>query len=845
MALKPNSSSTRIIVAGFLACSASWASIAAAQTSAVPESQAGAGLEDIVVTARRIQESQQRVPIAITTITANALEQRNVRTVSDIQYSVPNLQIAPSANYASVPEFILRGQRQQLFTDENVVTYLNDVPAGTRSLLLYDIDSVQALKGPQGTLFGKNSLGGAMVVSTKKPVFDAEAMLEMEIGNYNRMQATGMVNLPIAQDVAALRLAGRVERRDGVYKNSYPGGKDMDNRENESVRATLLFTPGDRFESLTTVDYIRRDEIQPPRIIEAASDTTTGLPALARQGIILQSLEGGGTALAQNGLLFRGGTPFRVRMPTGIYTTSALGGGQVLNGNGTSVEAYGIAQKTSFEATDNITIRDIFGYRFEKGIDGQTPSGFSGYSLDLRPVLGAAGGTGQTALNTTTYRNTFKTLTNELQIIGEFDNLKFIVGGFYSHQKNGYDVDSYLAVGPTSFRPRPTRHADMRQTFTSKAVFAQGTYDFAGIGFEGLKLTLGGRYTWDRKRAFNENFYSNSNALLQDWPQANAVCNTIPGTSNGITSVNNAAGCNLSGSRSWKAATYTASLDYQLAARTMVYAATRRGYKAGGTNPTTITSNFVFFNPEKLTDYEIGMKHEGSFGSVPYRLNIAGFLGKYRNIQTQSILSFCSDPTLPSATCPVRYTDLIIVNVGKATIKGVEIDGTIKPLPGVQLDVGYAYQIGRYGSGSFIPSPARSGPVANDNPIDFGGGFPLKGQQFTGIPNHTFTAAGSVDLGFIPPSFARANLSMNYAYRSKSRGLPQLGVLEAKGFGVLNGRISFADIGGGPISLAVWMQNIADTKYRLACVDNIASLGFATCRWGDPQLYGMTVSAKF
>jgi len=847
MAMKPNSSSTRIIIAGLLACGASWVSTAAAHAQAgarAPDSEP-AGLEDIVVTARRVSESQQRVPIAITTISNEALQKRNVRTVSDIQFSVPNLQIAPSINYVSVPEFTMRGQRQQLFTDENVVTYLNDVPVSTRALLLYDMENVQAIKGPQGTLFGKNSLGGAMVFTTKRPTFDLEGSAEVELGNYDRRQFTGVLNLPLAADMAAVRVAGRIERRDGVFKNSFVDSKDMDNRRNESIRATLLLTPGDRFENLTTVDFIHRNEVGGPRVIEAALATTPGLPALARQGVTLQSQEGGAQPILDGGLLVRAGTPFRVSMPTGIGRTSALGGGSVLNTNGSYVKTYGIANKTSFKLNDALTIRNIFGYRYEKAIDEQTPSGFSGYTLDLTPVLGPNGRTGQTALNTTNYLNTFKTLTDELQLVGELADLKFIVGGFYSHQKNGYDVDSYLAVGPVSFRPRPTRHADMRQTFTSKAIFAQGTYDFGSVGLEGLRLTLGGRYTWDKKSATNENFYSNINDLKQDWPVANAVCNTIAGTSSGVTAVNSATACNLTGGRSWKAATYTASLEYQASRDTLLYAATRRGYKAGGTNPTTVTNRFVFYNPEHLTDYEIGLKHQGSIGDVAYRLNVAGFIGKYKDIQTQSILSFCSDATQPSATCPVRYTDLIIVNLGKATIKGVEVDATVKPIPELQLDVAYAYQTGRYGSGSFIPAPAKPGPISNDNVVDLNGGFPLKGQGFTGIPRHTLSIAGSLDLSFIPESFARTSVSMNYAYRGGSKGLAQLGVLKAAGFGLLNGRISFNDLAGTPFSLAFWMQNIADEHYRLACIDSLASLGFANCRWGEPRLYGMTGSVKF
>jgi len=102
------------------------------------------GLQEIIVTARRVEERLGRVPVAVTALSAAALTQRNVTAVSDIQFSVPNLQIKPSNNYPSQPEFIIRGQRQVLYTDENVVTYVNGVAEDTRGLTLYDLSNVQA-----------------------------------------------------------------------------------------------------------------------------------------------------------------------------------------------------------------------------------------------------------------------------------------------------------------------------------------------------------------------------------------------------------------------------------------------------------------------------------------------------------------------------------------------------------------------------------------------------------------------------------------------------------------------------------------------------------------------------
>src|SRR6185437_2266976 len=172
-----------------------------------------------------------------------------------------------SQSFPTVPEFIIRGQRQALGTDENVVTYVNGVPQGTRGLTLYDMNSVQVLKGPQGTLFGKNSNGGAMVFTTNPPVFHQEGMVELEYGNYDRKNFTAMVNVPLIGDVVALRAAGNVERRDGVYENRYPGARDLDDRHNESGRIALLVRPNDRFENLTTFDYLHRREIPTPAVL--------------------------------------------------------------------------------------------------------------------------------------------------------------------------------------------------------------------------------------------------------------------------------------------------------------------------------------------------------------------------------------------------------------------------------------------------------------------------------------------------------------------------------------------------------------------------------------------------
>jgi len=835
--------------------SAACIAIAMAGSSTIAQAQSGnqaSNLEDIIVTARRVEENQQKIPVAVTTLTAASMERRNVVAVNDLQFSVPNLQIKPSNNNPSLPEFIIRGQRQVLYTDENVVTYVNGVAQSTRGLALYDLENVQALKGPQGTLFGKNSMGGAMVFTTARPKFDPEARFDLEMGNYNRVQGTVMGNIPLIDEVAALRIAGRIERQDGFFKNLRPGGKDLNDRNNESFRVSLLVKPGDRFENLTTFDYIHKDEIPTPSVIEAAPLANNFFRSVTQQAVTQQSALGGSTPLVDtaNGLLVRQGNPFRSVAFTGIGKTIDNPRFPALTGFGARSEVYGIANTTSFELSDAVTLKNIFGARYEEALDFQDPSGITGMTFDFGTLFGAPPGfvTGQATNNDTYYRNQYKTFSDEFQVIGRWGNLNLITGLYYAHVKHQYNVNSSFVVGPASFYgPAFEKHGALRDTTESMAAFAQGTYDFSGVGLDGLRLTLGARYTRDKKEMRAEGFYTTSTQTVQSWNPAlpQGQCNELNGTFGNAVGVNNGAECSLTNHRTYKAVTWTGSLEYQATPDTLLYFATRRGFKAGGPNPTTRVLEFSMFGPEKITDFELGLKHQGRLGSVPYRLNIAGFIGNYRDIQTSDILQFCTNDNVGCSGGGV-FTELILLNVGKATIKGIEVEGSIKPVPQLELNAGYSYQVGRYGSGSIVPQPTDpANPVNAANPINFAGGVDLSGKEFAGVPRQTLTLSGTYEADFIPESFAKTRLSVNYFYRTKTKGLAVQGNFGTPAFDTLGARLSFDQLFESNFSLALWGSNITNNYYKLYCSNNLNSIGYAACKWGDPRTYGATLSVKF
>ncbi len=843
------------------------------------ESDPASNFEDIIVTARRVAENLQDVPVAVTALSADALKQKNVSQVSDLQFSVPNLQIKPSTIYPSQVEFIIRGQRQNLFTDENVVTYVNGVPQDTRGLSLYDMESVQALKGPQGTLFGKNSIGGAMVFTTARPKHEFGGSLEMEVGNYDLMKANAVVNFPIA-DAVALRLAGEVERRDGVFKNIQPGMKDLGDRRNESFRASVLIEPSSRFENLLTVDFKNRNEIPFPTIIEAAPLNATGFAGLVSiltaQVVQQQSALGGSNAVVQGNLLVRQGNPFITRAFTGVGNAyppmrSMSGPGTIdpINTYGSEVRTWQVSNNTTFELNDNITLKNIFGYGYVKSFDHSDPSGLSAYMPDaslfynclFSPTNCNAGIPGPFPVllsnNNVNYYNKKDSLSNEVQLIGKFDNFDFIGGLFYGKTDLLYSVNSFFTVGGLSLydnratlnQTEDVRHAQAKIGTESYAVFGQGTYDFGGMGLEGLRVTLGARYTWVKTDIYNENFFTDSNTQLVTFAEsgeAQANCNELNGTLGPITSVNNGTNCYLSGKKTDKAPTWTASLEYKLASDTLAYLATRRGWKAGGANPTTRSQTFAFFGPEKITDYELGFKHQGYVGSIPFRLNVAGFIGKYKDIQTQNIITFYVDAVNGPTSSTGTYTDLIIFNTSSATIKGVELEASVKPIPDLTLDVGFSHQVGKYGNGSVRPQPQiPTDFVWNGNPINMNSGVSLAGSHFAGVPKTTLNTSVIYAPKWVPESVAKPVISVNYSWRSSTPGSTAQGIYPWPAYGLWGARVALNEIGGTPVSLSFWMQNIADKTHKIYCGDNLYSIAYAACRYGEPQTYGAALSFKW
>ena len=219
------------------------------------DEQARGVLEQVTVTARRRSESQQDVPLSVSALDAAALERIEVNTMSDLQREVPSLDLTGASPSRSMLAFSLRGQRTnefQLLSDPPVGTYFAEVvqprPTGFGKAL-FDLQSVQVLKGVQGTLFGRNMTGGALLVEPAHPADEFNAKISVGAGDFELREVSGMLNVPLG-DAVAVRVAGKSREREG-FSTDMTSGLDLDDENVDAWRVSLSVRPSDDFESLS------------------------------------------------------------------------------------------------------------------------------------------------------------------------------------------------------------------------------------------------------------------------------------------------------------------------------------------------------------------------------------------------------------------------------------------------------------------------------------------------------------------------------------------------------------------------------------------------------------------
>jgi iron complex outermembrane receptor protein len=603
--------------------------------------------EEIIVTARRRAESISDVPVTVVALSAAALETRGIRTEADLQVQIPGLVVRSANNNNSV-NYVMRGESVDAYSGSppGVQPYVNEVPFPIMtSTAFYDLESVQAVKGPQGTLFGRNSTGGAVLFQTQGPKDGFGGYASVQYGN---LITEAALNVPVS-DAVRVRAAGTVTSGGAFVRNLYDNKLLGDNQE-RSGRLTVDLKPSENFTNVTMVQISHATGTNTPNTMYNA--VPCGLPdgfnsciySPTNQPFFNNLLNGSVFPGYPSGNVYTGGFQ---NLPA--YLRSQ--GKRVISANAPFTHAAHndtVINKTTFDFSPDLSLKNIFGYSFARNAINYDTD-FSPYPIiqQSSPSLALTGAKPPIETSKT------HTYSDELQLQGKAldDRLNFIVGAFYIRSRENYL--SPLWIGAINFAVAYNATTGNE----SYAGFGQATYKVT----DALNLTVGGRYTRE-KITLRQGSQSIFGPAFQSAVQKNP---------------------------SW-----TVSLDYHFNKEVMVYATTRGSWRRGGFNPfnpPTATPTTAatggggnYFLPEKIRDVEAGVKFDGWLGELPTQANVAFYNSWVTNIQKTAYTVIGG--TVSSAT----------INVPKAEIKGIEADVNVRPADWLRMGATMAYTHARF-----------------------------------------------------------------------------------------------------------------------------------------------------
>ncbi len=787
--------STLLALAATPALAQQQAADPATQTAAPDDDQNG--LTDIVVTAQRRETNLQETPISISVLSTEALQDRHVQSLFNLaDGTVPSLRVATFEARQSALTIGIRGivpyDQNQTARDAGVGVYIDGVALGKTQGLnaaLFDIERIEVLKGPQGTLFGRNTEGGALSLVTRAPTGEFGARMTAGLGNYGSRNAEAHVDLPAFANIA-LKFDGVYQHQDPTVKDPLEGSTGWNYYDRKGGRAAARWTPIDGFTADFSYDYAK-DENTPqysqlinynPKGYAVGSYTPAG-------GTIGTTLYLPGTTTACGGTIAAGSTK-----PVCVAPRAPLVG---VHPDRQFTADVGVPQQPSVDITHGFTSN--LKYKVSPNIELRSITAWRGVSTDQWDNSGGPErSTYAPNANFSRYSLSFldqHQFSQEFQAVGSFDQFDFVLGAYYYTEHateyaatplsnlwnadgTAYTIRSPIVSGTVTsansgYQPYNsscvnTLAATVPQ-FTNSCQFitrASKAWDhnysaFGNLTFSpegtGLHFTAGGRFTKDKRHG---NLYVVNN-VVQGFSFENSV--------NRFDPMFNIA--------------YDATPDMHF------YAKYSTGFRAGGANDRS--QSFNAFGPESVKSYEIGAKMD--FLDHRARLNLAGYIMNRSNTQFDFDL-FDTSATSPTNGSHIEQTQ----NAGDTKIRGIEADLTLKPTRELTLTGSYAY--------TYWKAPSAVNPLT--------GGLP---QQLYIVYTPTNAASGAIDYVLPVPVAGGANLRFhldgNYASSQYSF---QLEPTKTDPSFVVNGRIALADIqmkNGSTVTLSVWSRNLLDHTY--------------------------------
>ena len=737
---------------------------------------------EIIVTARRRDERLIDVPVAVTAISGEALETRGAIDITDVANMTPNTTLENSRGTNSTLTAFIRGVGQQdpvpgfeagigIYLDD---VYLNRPQAAV--LDIYDVERIEVLRGPQGTLYGRNTIGGAVKYVTRALNPDSpELRIRGTLGTYNQADLVVTASAPISDIV---RVGGSVARlsRGGFGDNLTIKGLENYNKDVWAGRGTIELGGNGA-----------------PVLIRISGDYTRDKSDPRNGHRLIPGLFSGAPVLKD------------------VYDTRAG-----LNDPKQDVKAYGLAMNVSAELTDNLTLRSISAWRKDTSY---TPIDFDALpSVDVDvPAV---------------YRN--EQLSQEFQLLYESDRLHGLVGFYYLDAKAATSFDVLLGLSGKRLYGLPGLNAytagDVRTNTWS--VFGDFTFDFT----DQLSLSVGGRYTNDKRNAF-----------VYKATRITGLSPEFGGTLTPITF--GAPATDFHGDRTFKEFTPRASLSFKPDDDNMVYVSYSKGFKGGGFDPRGSGSaapisnpaagrsyqdiyDYLSFEPEKVDSYELGYK--GSLLDRRLTLSLAGFYMDYKNVQIPGS-SACVDANGIATFCGIT------TNAGKARLQGIEAEANAI----LARDFAGAGSTFRFnGALGFIDAKYKKF-IAGNPPADVS-----HLRTFQNTPK--WTVSGSIAAG-IPAMGGNIDASTGLTYRSLTHQFEvPIPALDQPGYVLWDASLVWtAD--SGNYSIGIHGKNLTDKHYitsgynyqNAAGASTLGDEGVLTAFYGNPRQVFVTGTVKF
>lgn len=802
-----------LAVLAFMQTAAHAAEVAAAAAASAADATASAedtsGLTDIVVTATKRETNLQKTPIAIAVLGNDVIEKRHVQSLLDLaDGGVPSLRVATFEARQSALTIGVRGivpfDQNQTAREPGVGVYIDGVYLGRSQGLnaaLFDVQRIEVLRGPQGTLFGRNTEGGALSIVTKAPTGEFGGRVSAGVGNYGSYNGEIHLDLPAFANFA-IKVDGVIQHQDATTKNPASGQYGWNYYNRVGGRIAGRWTPVDGL----TVDlsYDRARDQNTPFYSQLINYNPNGLTVGTYSGTTLSCPVGSNGCIAPLSPLVQVSGNNRMDV-------ADMGVVQQLSTDDT----HGYTAAIKYKLSPEIELRSISAWR---GVNTHQWDGSAGAHRSAFVPNGEFGRYSLSELFQTQF-------SQELQIVGSLPHLDFVLGGYYFNEharevaatpnplKWNADGTAYTFINQVAPNPNAAIGSsnqgwdrnywyvqrDSNAVGKSYAVFGQATYTPAGL--DTLHLTAGGRYTHETRQG-------------------------------ALTVVNNApfAGAVLDYSNSRFDPMVT--LAWDAAPGLNLYAKYSTGFRAGGAN--SRSSTFRKFDPESVKSYEIGAKTD--FLDHRVRLNVAAYIMDRSNTQidfdfvdTRATVGGVANPYFN------KHTEETVNVAGTSRIKGVEVELTVKPTTGLTLGASYSY--------TDVNIPPVANPIV-ESPSTFG----VITQVYTVFtPKHALS--GSID--FETPVNSndmrlRLHLDANYAGPQYSF---QAESAQTESSFIVNGSLALTEIplnsNGVKGTLSVWARNLfnEDHIYRRSDANNSILGSYAN--FNPPRTFGLQGTVNF